>query len=175
MIGISSSAQTVSKGGTWKGTLLLVILTVLSVLSVNIIGRKVSFVFLPLIAIFLWPRIDTPIISIISILLLGFLLDILSAGPLGLWPLIFLSVFTLFRPDKRLKRYRFWSAFRKWIAVLTLAVVAAYLLGWFAMGRRPEIWALIYQAIAAVVLFPVVYGLRHLGRTLLSESDMGGL
>ena len=174
-MGISSSAQIVSKGGTWKGTLLLLILTTLSVLSVNILGRKVSFVFLPLIAVFLWPRVDTPVVSIIFILLFGLLLDVLSAGPLGLWSLIFLSVLALFRPHKRLRDHNFWSAFLTWLAVLALAVVAVYLLGWFAMGRRPETWALFYQAVAAVVLFPIVYGVRHLGRALLSDSDMGAL
>ena len=80
-----SSAQSVSKGGTSKGVLLLLILTILSVLSVNIFGRKVSLVFLPLIAVLLWPRIDSSIVSIVFILLFGLLLDLLSAGPLGLW------------------------------------------------------------------------------------------
>jgi len=55
-----SSAQSVSKGGTGKGVLLLLILTALSVLSINISGRQVSLVFLPLIAVLLWPRIDNP-------------------------------------------------------------------------------------------------------------------
>jgi len=32
---------------------------------------------------------------------------LLSAGPLGLWALIFLSVFTIFRPHMRLKPHTF--------------------------------------------------------------------
>jgi len=164
-------AQSVSKGGTWKGVLLLLVLTVLSVLNVNILGHKFSFIFLPLIAVFLWPRNGAPIASIIFILLFGLLLDILSAGPLGLWSLIFLSVFALFRPDMRLKPHSFISAFRLWFAVLAFACVAAYLLGWFAMSHRPDIWPLLYQAIAGIVLFPVVFGARYLGRNLLSDSD----
>lgn len=170
-----SSAQSVSKGGARKGVLFLLLLMVLSVLSVNIAGRQISFIFLPLIAVYLWPRISSPIISIIFILLFGFVLDILSAGPLGLWSLIFLSVFTLIRPQGRIKPLIFMPAFRLWILVLGLAFIAAYLLGWFAMGHRPDIWSLLYQAAAAIVFFPIVYGVRHLGNNLLSDSDIGGL
>ena len=170
-----SSAQSVSKGGTSKGVLLLLILTILSVLSVNIFGRKVSLVFLPLIAVLLWPRIDSSIVSIVFILLFGLLLDLLSAGPLGLWSLIFLSVFVLIRPHRRLKAQTFITAFRLWLGVLAFAFVAAYLLGWFAMSSRPDFWALLYQALAAIVLFPVVYGVRHVFGSLFSDPDGGGL
>jgi len=169
-----SSTQSVSRGGTWKGVLFLLLLTTLSVLSIDVFDRNVSFLFLPLMAVFLWPRVGTPIASIIFILLFGLLLDILSAGPLGLWSLIFLGVFALFRPHKRLKPQTFEPAYKMWFLVLGVALLAAYLLGWFAMNRQPDIWPLLYQAAAAIILFPLVYGLRHLAKNLLSDSD-GGL
>lgn len=170
---VRSSTQSVSSGGTWKGALLLLVLTALSVLSVDVFGRNISFLFLPLIAVFLWPHVETPIYSIVFILLFGLLLDILSAGPLGLWALIFLSVFALFRPHKRLKTLTFTSAYQIWFAVLLFACVTAYLLGWFAISRQPDIWALLYQAAAAAILFPFVYGLRHLASSLFSDPDRG--
>jgi len=166
-----SSAQSVSRGGTFRGVLFILLLTAFSVLSVNILGRKISFLFLPLIAVFLWPRIGTPIASIIFILLFGFLLDLLSAGPMGLWSLIFLSVFALIGPHRRIKPQYFISAFRLWLAVVGFAFIAAYLLGWFAMRSRPDIWSLFYQAVAGIALFPVVYAARHLARNLFSDSD----
>lgn len=172
---IRYSAQSVSKGGTWKGVLLLLALTVLSVLTIDIFGRKISFMFLPLMAVFLWPRLESPIASIVYILLFGLLLDMLSAGPLGLWPLIFLSVFALFGPHKRLNPQSFFSALYLWLAALTFALIAAYFLGWFAIGRQPDIGPLLYQGIAAIILFPVVFGIRHVGRSLFSDSDGGGL
>jgi len=168
-----SSTQSVSSGGTWKGVLLLLVLTVLSVLSIDIFGRNVSFLFLPLMAVFLWPRVGTPIASIVFILLFGLLLDILSAGPLGLWALIFLSVFALFQPHMRLKPQTFASAYKMWFLVLAFALVAAYLLGWLSVNRQPDVWTLVYQGAASVILFPLVYGLRHLGKSLFSDSDRG--
>lgn len=159
------------KGNTRRGVLLLLFLTVLSVLSVNILGRNISFVFLPLMAISLWPRVQTPIISIVFILLFGLLLDMLSAGPLGLWSLVFLSVLTLLRPHKRLKPLTFLPAFRMWLAVLVFACVAAYFLGWFAMVSQPDIWPLLYNALAGIVLFPLVYCVRHIGKNVLTAAD----
>lgn len=170
-----SSAQSISSGGTWKGALLLLFLTALSVLSANILGREVSFIFLPLMAVFLWPRIENPIASIILILLFGLLLDLLSAGPLGLWSLIFLSVFTIFAPHKRLKPLTFKSAFFRWFAVLLFALIAAYFLGWYALRNRPDIWPMLFQGTAAIVLFPFVFGLRHITGNLFSDSNGGGL
>lgn len=170
-----SSSQSLSKGGEWQGILLMVLLTFISVLSVNVFGQAVSFVFLPLMGICLWPRTDKVVLSIIAILLFGLLLDLLWAGPLGLWALIFLAVFALFRPHLRLKAHSSGSAFYQWIAALIFALIMSYLLGWFARESRPAILPLLYQALAATLLFPLIYGLRHLGRTLFSDSDMRGL
>ena len=165
------TAQSGFKGNTRRGVLLLLFLTVLSVLSVNILGRNISFIFLPLMAVSLWPRVQTPIISIVFILLFGLLLDMLSAGPLGLWSLVFLSVFAILRPHNRLKPLTFLPAFRMWFAVLIFACVAAYFLGWFAMMSQPDIWPLLYDALAGIILFPIVYCIRHMGRNLLIDSD----
>ena len=170
-----SISQSNVKGGTWKGILLLLLLTVFSVLSVDILGRSVSFIFLPLIAVFLWPRTEKPIASIIFILVFGLLLDIISAGPLGLWSLIFLSVFTIFGPYRRSKPLKFLAAYRLWFAALLLALLAAYFLGWFAIGSRPDVKAMLYQALAAIALFPFIYGFRHVARSVLLGSDRGGL
>ena len=169
------SSQPLSKGGDWKGILLMLLLVFLSVLNVNVLGRSISFVCLPLIGICLWPRTENSILSIIAILIFGLLVDLLSAGPLGLWALIFLSVFAIFRPHMRMKPHTLASAFVQWVLALVLAMIASYFLGWFARQNRPDIIPLLYQAMAATVLFPVVYGLRHLGRNFLSDPDMRGL
>ena len=165
------TSQSGFKGNTRKGILLLLFLTLLSVLSINILGRNVSFMFLPLMAVSLWPRVQTPIVSIVFLLLFGLLLDMLSAGPLGLWSLLFLSVFTLLRPHERLKPLTFLPAFRMWLAVLVFALILSYLLGWFAMISQPDIWPLLHNALAGIILFPVVYCLRHIGKKLLIGSD----
>lgn len=168
-------SQNYGKGGEWKGIALLILLVFLSVLNINVAGQTISFVFLPLVAVCLWPRTDKVIVSIIAIFLLGLLLDLLSAGPLGLWTLIFLAVFGVSRPHMRLRPHTFSSALMQWLFVLVFAFVASYLLGWFALSSRPDIIVLVYQSIAALLLFPLVYGIRHLGRYILSDPDLRGL
>jgi hypothetical protein len=165
------SSQSAVRGGTWKGVFFLLSLTILSVLSINVFGIHASFLFLPLMAVFLWPRVGNPIGSIIFILLFGLLLDVLSSGPRGLWALIFLTVFTIFGPLRRLKHQTFRSAYKMWFLVLGVALLMAYLLGWFALRHQPDLLPMIYQAAVAVISFPFVYGLRHLARSLFSDPD----
>ena len=170
-----SSSQSYGKGGEWKGIAFLFLLVVISVLNVNIAGRAIGFIFLPLMGVCLWPRTDNAVISIIAIFLLGLLVDLLSAGPLGLWSLIFLTVFTIFRPHMRLRPHSFNSALIQWLIILVFALIASYLLGWFAQKSPPDIIAIIFQAIAALLLFPFIYGLRHLGKYLVTDPDLRGL
>lgn len=170
-----NSFQSVSKGGDWRGIILMLLLTLISTLSVNIAGRSIAFIFLPLIGICLWPRTESSILSIIAILIFGLLLDLLSGGPLGLWALIFLTVFAVFRPHQRLKPHSFKTAFLLWFAILGFGLVSLYFLGWFAIRNKPELTVLLYQALLAIVFFPAIYGIRHLGRHVFSDSDVRGL
>lgn len=169
------SSQLGPSGGYWKGILLMTFLVFISILNVNIFGRSFSLICLPVIGVCLWPRTEGSIASIIAILIFGLLLDLLSAGPLGLWALIFLSVFAIFRPHMRSRPHTFSSAFGQWGLALAFAVIASYFLGWLARENRPDLMPLLYQALAATVLFPVVYGVRHLGKSLLTDPDMRGL
>lgn len=169
------SSQNYGKGGGWKGAVFLLFLVFISVLNVNIGGRTIAFIFLPLMGVCLWPRTDKTIQSILVIFLMGLFLDLLSAGPLGLWALIFLTVFGVFRPHMRSKPHNFRSAFTLWIMALIIAFIASFLLGWFALGSRPEFTVLVYQALAALVLFPLIYAIRHLGRYILTDPDLRGM
>ena len=170
-----NSSQGYSKGGEWKGILSMVILLLISTLNVNISGHTIGFIFLPLIGVCLWPRTDKAVVSIVAVLISGLLLDLLSAGPLGLWALIFLSVFAVSQPHMRPNEFRLNMAFIQCLGFLIFAVIVSYLLGWFAMERRPDITALLFQALAYVILFPFIYGLRHLGGHLLSDSNSRSL
>ena len=153
----------------------MTLLVFISILNINILGRSFSLICLPVIGICLWPRTEGSVVSIIAILIFGLLLDLLSAGPLGLWALIFLSILAIFRPHMRMKPHTLSSAFGQWLLALIFAMVASYLLGWFARQSRPDFMPLLYQAIVATALFPIVYGLRRLGNGLLSDPDVRGL
>jgi len=172
---IMSSPQGSSKGHVWQGGLMIAVLTYLAGLSINVIGVSVSFAFLPLIAICLWPRDAGTISSILVILFFGLLLDFISFGPLGLWALIYLTIFAVFRPQLRLKSYDFRQASLRWLGVLGLAIIMAFCLGWFAAQDRPAMLPLLYQGLVATVFFPCVYGIRSLLKSFFSDSEERGL
>lgn len=172
---VGSSSQGFSKRGNWKGISFMLFLVVISALNINFMSQSISLIFLPLIGVCLWPRIESPFISIIALLLFGLLVDVVSAGPLGLWALVFLAVMAIFKPHQRLKPHSFATAFRSWCLVLLFAFIASYLLGWFALESRPDVLALLLQALTAFILFPLIYGLQYIGKYLLSDSDLRGL
>jgi len=135
----ASTTPMASRGYAWQGVLLLFILTVIGMLSINLFGRVVSFSLLPLIGVILWPRGASPRTSIIAMLVFGLLLDALTGGPLGLWALIYLAVFLVFRPHQRLKPLKFNAAFVQVLAGLLFALILAFGLAWFANSHRPQI------------------------------------
>ncbi len=164
-----------SRGHAWHGIVMMLLLTIIGVLSVNLFGRSVSFSLLPLLGVILWPRGSSPVASILAMLIFGLLLDFLTAGPLGLWALVYLIVFALFKPHQRLKPHTFRTASRQVFGGLILALVLAFGLAWFASGHRPDLVLMLPPLLAVIVLFPLIYGLRHFFKQLLGGADERGL
>ena len=163
------------RGRTFQAIFTLFVLTIIGALNVNIFGVSVTLTYLPLVSVFLWPRYSKPIISIIAILISGFILDFLIYDPIGMKSLIYLTIFTLFRPDLRLTPHSFTSAFMQWMATAIIAFTLAYILGSFAFKMRPDVFALLYQMLIATAFFPVFYGLRHLWKIVFSDPHDRGL
>lgn len=166
-----SSSRSSSRGQISLGFISLAILTVFGALHLNVMGQSVALTLLPFIGICLWPRYAHPILSIVIIFVMGLLMDFATNEPLGFRTLIYLTIFSVFRPDKRIKQHVFVSAFLQWFGILILAVILTYGLGWFVRGTRPDIYALINQAILATALFPVAYIVRIIFRYFLTDPD----
>ena len=90
---------------------------------------------------------------------------------LGLRTMIYILVFAIFRPDKRLKTHIFGTAFAQWIGAIAMAILLIYLLGWIGRGTKPNLISLSYQALLATALFPLVYLGRHLLKYILVDVD----
>ena len=56
--------QPFARGGLLVGSLLMLILVLVSVSSFNVFNTVVNFIYLPLIGIYIWPRTDKIILSI---------------------------------------------------------------------------------------------------------------
>ena len=143
--------QPFARGGLLVGSLLMLILVLVSVSSFNVFNTVVNFIYLPLIGIYIWPRTDKIILSICIIFIFGLILDIVSSGPLGLWSLIFLINFALFKPHMRLKSLVFKTAFFSWFSFLFFSSILLYFFVWFSISL-------------------IKYGLIDIGGKLQAES-----
>jgi len=166
---ISSSGLGAPKTG--QAITLLLFLTILGALNLNILGYSISLVCVPLIGICLWPRSTHPVFSIFAIFLCGLLMDFLTMDALGLRSIVYLSVFVIFRPDKRLKPHIFGTAFAQWLGAILIALIIIYFLGWIAHNKPPQITALIQQAILATGMFPLIYALRYAIRKFADNQE----
>ncbi len=171
----ASTTPIASRGFAWQGVLLLFVLTVIGMLSMSLFGRVVSFSLLPLISVILWPRGASAVTSIIALLIFGLLLDVLTGGPLGLWALVYLAVFGVFRPHQRLKPLKFRGAFMQVLGGLLFALALAFVLAWLANSHRPQIVLMLPPLAAALILFPVIYGARSLLKQWFGGADERGL
>ena len=168
---VSSYSTSGGRGQTAQAILILLVLTFIGGLNLNIFGYSISLHLVPLIGICLWPRRANPVYSIIAIFILGLLLDLLTTETLGGRTLIYLVVFSIFRPDKRIKEHVFWPALAQWLVSVLLVLFLIYFFGWMSRGTRPEVLLLIYQAMLATAFFPVVYIVRYMMRYFLVDSD----
>jgi len=131
--------------------------SVLSLINMSIFGKNVSLMILPLMSIFLWPRLANPLWSIMGIFLIGIMLDLMTGSILGVRSFLFLSFFAMFRPDQRDTTYGFsslWLNFSLAIAVLAFILV---LIGFFLLDRKVSLEVLLSLCFTAVLFFPVVY------------------
>lgn len=165
------SSSTSSKGQTAQAIFMLFVLTVLGALHINIFGKSVALSFIPLIGICLWPRHANPILSVIAIFILGVVFDFITNEALGFRTMIYLAVFAIFRPDKRLKAHIFGTAFAQWLGVIVIAILFVYLIGWIGRGTKPNLMTLVFQVLLATVFFPIIYLLRHLIRYTFVDVD----
>jgi len=159
------------RGQTWQAILILFVLTILGALHVTVLGQTISLSFLPLAGICLWPRNSNPIISIVAIFILGILLDVFTHQILGFRTLIYLTIFTIFRPDTRLKQHIFGTAFLQWILTILIGLGLFYLLAWLGRGTKPQLVSLWYQGLLALALFPLIYLGRYIFRFILVDAE----
>lgn len=144
----------------------------LSIISVNIAGQSISFAFIPLLVIAIWPRRASQIISVIFIFAAGLFTDWASGGVTGQWALVFLLVWMLLRPELRDNAYSISQFMLAWLAICGFAFGLLSVTGWFAYRVLPDYMAFSRQILLVTALLPPIFGLRHwLARFSRSDED----
>ncbi|WP_371398336.1 hypothetical protein [Fretibacter rubidus] len=163
-----------SRGLALSGIASVLVLTVLSLLSVNILTYHIGLSFLPLAGLYLWPRLANPMLSVLGLFALGCLADMLGETPLGFWPFVYLVYFMVFRPDTRETSS---SLMELWLGFLVAVIVAALTMlvaSFIFIGQPIKLTSLIFGWAPVLSLFPLVYlGLRAIGRRSTDGSGAG--
>ena len=152
--------------------LIIAILCILSQMTFNVGVRKISFLMVPCLAIYVWPRGANPTFSIIGIFAVGFFQDYLSFGPIGLWALTWLIVFLAFRPETQVKPVSFLGQLGGVSFVLAVVVLVQWGLAKFILGQAVDIKSLAFLALIAIFVFPAIFGLRiYFARMFIDRDD----
>jgi len=152
----------------------LILAGAFSIVSVNVLGKSVSFGFLPLIVLVLWPRRASEMASIVMIFLAGLFTDWAVGGVIGQSTLIFTIVWMIFRPEMREDPYALFSLLIVWVLIGLLASALIIAAGWFVYRVKPDLVALILQFSLATIMLPCVLLLRRWVTRFYGNGDEWG-
>ena len=154
-----------------QGALFTGIMIILSSLTFTVDGNVTALTWLPMTAVFLWPRWSHPFVTPVLICLLGVLADLMMGRLLGLSSLVYLIFFWLVKPTERETKLGLWQAWLEFSFVTTLILHILI----FLVGRVVDIdvdWHELWRQLFVVILaFPLVFALLALVRRWLIDPD----
>lgn len=172
---VERSHQLKSRSFALQGVFFLFLFCFVGMLGFQFFSLHYSLFLVPLSIIYFWPRTSDGIVSFIGLFLAGLLMDVLSGGGLGQNALIYLICFGVFRPDLRLRTPALgtaWLEFAIWLMIATIILIVQ---DSFLDTYSINFTSLLRSIIIALVLFPLIFGLRRIGRSLFfgeDDSDM---
>lgn len=140
-------------------------------LSFHLGYYALSFIWLPTVFIYLWPRQADVADTVIYMFILGLCLDFMSGGPIGVWALIFLISNFIFPHD--LRDYSphmkgLWGGYGGGLIVNASLYVS--LLSIFSQKITIP-FMIIPQLALALLLFPFIFLLRKRVRAWIQRYD----
>lgn len=163
--------RVVKKASFFPVVMAFILCLFVAFMHVNIAGRTLSLLCLPLLFVALWPRNLNAQLSIAVFLVAGLFIDWGSVGAPGQWALIYLAIFAVTRPDQRLTPLSFWIALRNWFVAVVIAVIILIVTGSFVYGAWPNFTVLAWQFGLATALLPMLYLLRRVIYYIFSQPD----
>ena len=144
------------QGGLWG-----MVLVFFALISVDLGQARLGFMFLPVAAIFFWPKTASHSWSLVGVFTLGLFYDVVSAGPLGLWALVLLIVFILMGGGAAAK-IKFWPAVAGYSLGVAFVFVILLIFGKLTLTASPNAFSLGMNAAGSILIFPIIYWLRSL-------------
>lgn len=170
MAAVEQTHQLKSRSFALQGAFFTLLLTLFGIQSLDLFGLNFTLIFVPIISIYLWPRSADPIYSYIGLFIVGIWFDFIKGGALGVFSLIFLVSFLIFRPHKRSKNPPLtiaWAEFCIWMLVPFGLIVV---LDVFQSDLSANFGSLIRALIVAILVFPVLFYLKKVGLLLIGSA-----
>jgi len=133
-----------------------ILATIVLAAPIRIFGLQLPEPVFPLIPAFAWAVIRPSMLAPFALLLMGLFLDLFWGGVVGLWVVSLLAAYGVtFSIRRVLSGLGFWGM-GGWYAVSVgvafgLAIVMSHMQG----AEVPNVFALLWQAITALALFPL--------------------
>ena len=144
-----------------QGLLLGSVLMFFALINLDLGGVRIGFFLVPVIGIYLWPMRASYSWSLLFIFILGFLHDIASTGPMGVWAICYLLLFVIIGGGVNAK-IPFQNAFGGFFLSLVFVSIVAYILGYISLGRPPMLSNFVASVLLSLMLFPIFFWLRNL-------------
>ncbi len=156
---------------SFQGGLFVAFLIVISALNISVFSMTVSLAWIPLAAIFLWPRWSHPFMTPVIIAVLGVFSDLLLGRFIGLSSLLYLILFWAAKPAEREVQLSF---VKSWLE-FALMTILLLMISFYFFGRVLDLavgWvAVIEQVFMVVFLYPLVFLLRALIRARVIDPN----
>jgi rod shape-determining protein MreD len=143
----------------WIGgpALLSVCATVLLAAPFRLFGVGLPEPMFPLCLAFAWAVIRPSILGPVALLVLGLFDDLFWDGPLGLWALALISAYGLALSGRSLMAGQGRVVMGAWYAAACcLAMGVAFVFATMVAHERPNLFAMIWQLLWTMALYPVV-------------------
>ncbi len=140
--------------------LIAIAATIILQTPVELFGLHLPEPVIPMVLAFAWPLIRPSVLGPIALTGLGLLLDILTYGPLGLWGLTFLAVYSVVLASRSFLAGQETAVLFVWYAACCLlAFVLAYIVMAVIAPTPASLISVFLQLLPTLLLFPFAHRL----------------
>jgi rod shape-determining protein MreD len=141
----------------WLGVPVLacVVATLVFCIPIRVAGLQLPEPVFAMVPAFAWAMIRPSILAPAALLLLGLFMDLIWAGPLGLWALALLVVYGIVLVGRPMMMGQGRTIMWAWFAFMTLvAMTVGYCISILDSGMAPSLVATFWQLLPSVLLYP---------------------
>lgn len=138
-----------------------IILVLFANVSFHIFGYEFGLFFTPIIALMYWPKRASRSWSLFFVFILGVLQAVISFEPLGLLAFCYLILFIVLGGEITFSK-KTAPAWGSYIVCIGFVATLLYIVGRLVIGQWPDIIPLLADAIASILVFPVIFWVRNL-------------